>query len=137
MIGRLNHVAIAVQDLAAATAIYRGTLGAEVSDAVSQPDHGVTTVFVELHGAIPQVAPKKVNGAARMLNTLPMVAVNVIGPRWALPLTGMAETVPVPTTVNEPGNVMVLIWPPAGPSFLRRWLTWTSTERSKGVCLRW
>jgi methylmalonyl-CoA/ethylmalonyl-CoA epimerase len=48
MIGRLNHVAIAVHDLAAATAIYRGTLGAAVSDAVPQPDHGVTTVFVEL-----------------------------------------------------------------------------------------
>lgn len=48
MIGRLNHVAIAVPDLESATAIYRGTLGAAVSDAVPQPDHGVTTVFVEL-----------------------------------------------------------------------------------------
>ena len=48
MIGRLNHVAIAVPDLKSATAIYRGTLGATVSNAVPQPDHGVTTVFVEL-----------------------------------------------------------------------------------------
>lgn len=48
MIGRLNHVAIAVSDLEAATATYRDTLGGEVSDAVDQPDHGVTTVFVEL-----------------------------------------------------------------------------------------
>lgn len=48
MIGRLNHVAIAVKDLAAATAVYRDTLGGRVSDAVAQPDHGVTTVFVEL-----------------------------------------------------------------------------------------
>ncbi len=48
MIGRLNHVAIAVPDLDAATAIYRNTLGATVSDKVDQPDHGVTTVFVEL-----------------------------------------------------------------------------------------
>jgi methylmalonyl-CoA/ethylmalonyl-CoA epimerase len=48
MIGRLNHVAIAVPDLEAATAIYRKTLGATVSDMVDQPDHGVTTVFVEL-----------------------------------------------------------------------------------------
>lgn len=48
MIGRLNHVAIAVKDLAAATAVYRDTLGGLVSDAVAQPDHGVTTVFVEL-----------------------------------------------------------------------------------------
>lgn len=48
MIGRLNHVAIAVKDLAAATAVYRDTLGGRVSDAVPQPDHGVTTVFVEL-----------------------------------------------------------------------------------------
>ena len=48
MIGRLNHVAIAVPDLAAAAAVYRETLGAAVSPAVEQPEHGVTTVFVEL-----------------------------------------------------------------------------------------
>jgi methylmalonyl-CoA/ethylmalonyl-CoA epimerase len=48
MIGRLNHVAIAVRDLEAAAALYRGTLGARVSAAVDQPEHGVTTVFVEL-----------------------------------------------------------------------------------------
>tara|TARA_B100001939_G_scaffold348089_1_gene372536 strand:+ start:11358 stop:11762 length:405 start_codon:yes stop_codon:yes gene_type:complete len=48
MIGKLNHVAIAVPDLDAATALYRDTLGAKVSEAVDQPDHGVTTVFVEL-----------------------------------------------------------------------------------------
>ena len=48
MIGRLNHVAIAVPDLAAATAVYRDTLGGRVSAMVDQPDHGVTTVFVEL-----------------------------------------------------------------------------------------
>ncbi len=48
MIGRLNHVAIAVPDLAAATATYRDVLGAQVSDAVPQPDHGVTTVFITL-----------------------------------------------------------------------------------------
>ncbi len=48
MIGRLNHVAIAVKDIAAATAVYRDTLGGNVSEAVPQPDHGVTTVFVNL-----------------------------------------------------------------------------------------
>jgi methylmalonyl-CoA/ethylmalonyl-CoA epimerase len=48
MIGRLNHVAIAVRDLAAATAVYRDTLGAEVSAPVPLPAHGVTTVFVIL-----------------------------------------------------------------------------------------
>jgi len=48
MIGRLNHVAIAVPDLAAAAAIYRDTLGAKVSDPVPMPAHGVTTVFIEL-----------------------------------------------------------------------------------------
>jgi methylmalonyl-CoA/ethylmalonyl-CoA epimerase len=48
MIGRLNHVAIAVRDLKKATAIYRDVLGAEVSPATPQPAHGVTTVFVEL-----------------------------------------------------------------------------------------
>ncbi len=48
MIGRLNHVAIAVPDLAAATALYRDTLGAVVSDPQPEPDHGVTVVFIEL-----------------------------------------------------------------------------------------
>ncbi len=48
MIGRLNHVAIAVPDLEAASALYRGTLGAVVSEPVDQPEHGVTTVFIEL-----------------------------------------------------------------------------------------
>jgi methylmalonyl-CoA/ethylmalonyl-CoA epimerase len=48
MIGRLNHVAIAVSDMAAAVATYRDLLGAEVSDAVPQPGHGVTTVFITL-----------------------------------------------------------------------------------------
>ncbi|MRG73264.1 methylmalonyl-CoA epimerase [Alphaproteobacteria bacterium HT1-32] len=48
MIGRLNHVAIVVPDLEAASAIYRGALGATVSAPKDEPDHGVTTVFVEL-----------------------------------------------------------------------------------------
>jgi methylmalonyl-CoA/ethylmalonyl-CoA epimerase len=48
MIGRLNHVAIAVPSLAAATAQYRATLGAAVSEPVAQPAHGVTVVFVML-----------------------------------------------------------------------------------------
>ncbi|MFG1400829.1 methylmalonyl-CoA epimerase [Xanthobacter sediminis] len=48
MIGRLNHVAIAVRDIAAASKLYRDTLGAEVSAAVPQEEHGVTTVFVTL-----------------------------------------------------------------------------------------
>ncbi len=48
MIGRLNHVAIAVPDLAAAMALYRDTLGAEISAPQDLPEHGVTTVFVQL-----------------------------------------------------------------------------------------
>ena len=48
MIGRLNHVAIAAPDLAAATALYRDTLGAKVSEPLPQPAHGVTVVFIEL-----------------------------------------------------------------------------------------
>ena len=48
MIGRLNHVAIVVPDLEAASAIYRSALGATVSAPKDEPDHGVTTVFVEL-----------------------------------------------------------------------------------------
>lgn len=48
MLGRVNHIAIAVPDLAAATAVYRDTLGAKVSQAQALPEHGVTVVFVEL-----------------------------------------------------------------------------------------
>jgi methylmalonyl-CoA/ethylmalonyl-CoA epimerase len=48
VIGRLNHVAIVVPDLAAALEIYRRRLGAKVSEMVDQPEHGVTTVFIEL-----------------------------------------------------------------------------------------
>ena len=48
MIGRLNHVAIAVPDLEAAAATYRGALGANVSPPQDEPDHGVRVVFVEL-----------------------------------------------------------------------------------------
>jgi methylmalonyl-CoA/ethylmalonyl-CoA epimerase len=48
MIGRLNHVAIAVRDIAKASKVYRETLGAVVSPKVEQPEHGVATVFVTL-----------------------------------------------------------------------------------------
>jgi methylmalonyl-CoA/ethylmalonyl-CoA epimerase len=48
MIGRLNHVAIAVRDLNAAVATYKTSLGAKVTEPTAQPEHGVTVVFVEL-----------------------------------------------------------------------------------------
>ena len=51
MIGRLNHVAIVVPDLEEAAALYRETLGATVYDPQPLPEHGVTTVFVELENA--------------------------------------------------------------------------------------
>jgi methylmalonyl-CoA/ethylmalonyl-CoA epimerase len=47
MLGRLNHVAIAVPDLAAASALYRDTLGAKVSAPRALPEHGVTVVFID------------------------------------------------------------------------------------------
>lgn len=51
MIGRLNHVAIAVPDLAAAGAMYRNALGAKVTEPQDLPAHGVTVVFVELENS--------------------------------------------------------------------------------------
>lgn len=48
MIGRLNHVAIAVPDLRAASAQYANTLGAKVGAPQDEPDHGVTVVFIDL-----------------------------------------------------------------------------------------
>ena len=48
MIGKLNHVAIAVRDLDKAITVYRDQLGAEVSDRLTQVEHGVTLAFIEL-----------------------------------------------------------------------------------------
>ena len=48
MIGRLNHVAIAVRDVLKAAELYKQALGGEISDPVPQPDHGVTTLFITL-----------------------------------------------------------------------------------------
>jgi methylmalonyl-CoA/ethylmalonyl-CoA epimerase len=48
MIGRLNHVAIVVPDLDSAITLYRDNFGAEVSEKIALPEHGVTTVFVNL-----------------------------------------------------------------------------------------
>lgn len=48
MIGRLNHVAIAVPDLGAAIALYRDALGADVGAPQDEPEHGVTVVFITL-----------------------------------------------------------------------------------------
>ncbi len=48
MLGRINHIAIAVPDLATAVATYRDTLGAAISQAQALPEHGVTVVFVDL-----------------------------------------------------------------------------------------
>ena len=48
MIGRLNHVAIAVPDLEAAAAQYRTALGANVGEPQDEPDHGVTVIFIDL-----------------------------------------------------------------------------------------
>jgi len=48
MLDRLNHVALVVPDLEAASERYKNTLGANVSEPMDLPDHGVTTVFVEL-----------------------------------------------------------------------------------------
>ena len=48
MIGRLNHIAIAVPDLEAGAAVYRNLLGAEISEPLPQPEHGVTVIFVNL-----------------------------------------------------------------------------------------
>ncbi|PWK69159.1 methylmalonyl-CoA epimerase [Aminobacter sp. AP02] len=48
MLGRLNHVAIAVPDLAAASAVYRDTLGAKVTEPQALPEHGVTVVFIDV-----------------------------------------------------------------------------------------
>jgi methylmalonyl-CoA/ethylmalonyl-CoA epimerase len=62
MIGRLNHVAIAVTDIEAGAALYRDRFGAKVSEAVPQPEHGVTTVFIELPNTkIELIAPLGAN----------------------------------------------------------------------------
>jgi methylmalonyl-CoA/ethylmalonyl-CoA epimerase len=62
MLGRLNHVAVAVADLPAAIARYRGSLGAEVSEPQDLPEHGVTVAFVSLpNSKIELMAPLDAN----------------------------------------------------------------------------
>jgi|TARA_B110000495_G_scaffold6662_1_gene4928 methylmalonyl-CoA/ethylmalonyl-CoA epimerase len=48
MIGKLNHIAIAVPNLLEASRVYNDVLGAQVSEPIAMPEHGVTTIFVEL-----------------------------------------------------------------------------------------
>ena len=48
MIGKLNHIAIAVPNINEAAEQYRSIFGAKVSEPVEQPDHGVTTIFIDL-----------------------------------------------------------------------------------------
>jgi methylmalonyl-CoA/ethylmalonyl-CoA epimerase len=78
MIGRLNHVAIAVKDTAAARALYRDAFGAKVSAPVALPEHGVTVVFVELPNTkIELIAPHGPHSPiAKFLNKNPGGAVH-------------------------------------------------------------
>ena len=73
MLGRLNHVAIAVRDLAKAASIYRDAFGADVSEPVPQPEHGVTTVFITLPNTkIELIAPLGENSPiAKFLERMP------------------------------------------------------------------
>lgn len=84
MIGRLNHVAIAVQDLAAASAKYRDTLGAEVSAPLPLPEHGVMTVFITLpNSKIELIAPLGENSPiAKFLERSPDAACTTSATRW-------------------------------------------------------
>ena len=68
MLGRLNHVAIVVPDLAAASRVYRETLGARVSEPVDLPEHGVTTVFVELDNTKIELGKGFVQAVVRKVN---------------------------------------------------------------------
>jgi methylmalonyl-CoA/ethylmalonyl-CoA epimerase len=98
MIGRLNHVAIAVRDLANASSIYRDVLGAEVSEPVPQPEHGVTTVFITLPNTkLELIAPLGQNSPiAKFLERMPDGGIHhvcyevedIIAARDALRLTG-------------------------------------------------
>ena len=80
MIGRLNHVAIAVRDIGKATALYRDVLGAEVSAAVAQPDHGVTTVAMESTGIywIPLYELLEANGFEVLLVDCPLTSLQAL-----------------------------------------------------------
>ena len=77
MIGRLNHVAIVVPDLEAAVAVYRDMLGAKVSETEDQPEHGVTTVFIELPNTKVETRSALIGGlvgAARKTEPIPFSA---------------------------------------------------------------
>ena len=71
MIGRLNHVAIAVPDLDAAAAQYRDALGATVGNPQDEPDHGVTVIFIELPNTkIEVLGPPPTSGTRDAFNEL-------------------------------------------------------------------
>ncbi len=88
MIGRLNHVAIAVRDLDAACAVYRDTLGATVQPPLPQPEHGVTVVFVELpNSKIELMAPLGTDSPiAAFVERNPAVASTTSATRWTTSL---------------------------------------------------
>ena len=69
MIGKLNHIAIAVPNIKEAAEQYKNIFGAKVSEPVEQPDHGVTTVFIEggMHHICLEV--NDINTAIDKLNT--------------------------------------------------------------------
>ena len=85
MIGRLNQVALVVPDLPAATALYRDTLGASVSDPVDIPAHGVTVVFVQ-----PQMSARQAQAIAQA-NGGEVAALDPLAADWAANLENAAK----------------------------------------------
>ena len=77
MIGRLNHVAIAVPDLEAAADQYRSALGANVGAPQDEPDHGVTVIFIELPNTKIELSqpqhqtPRKISKSSTFKNRSP------------------------------------------------------------------
>jgi catechol 2,3-dioxygenase-like lactoylglutathione lyase family enzyme len=71
MLGRINHIAIAVPDVAVASATYRDTLGAKVSAPQSLPEHGVIVVFIELPNTKVMASRRSALTASRCFSCIP------------------------------------------------------------------
>ena len=115
MIGRLNHVAIVVPDLAVAASLYRETLGAQVSAPVALPHHGVTTVFVELENTkIELLHPLGEESPIRgfritVPETLAWLACNAKSPTRALRASAVSPvTTHLPLVPEEPESTALV-----------------------------
>ena len=137
MIGRLNHVAIAVKDLDAATAVYRDTLGAKVTEPLPQPEHGVTVVFVELpNSKVELMSPLGENSTIQgFVDKNPAGGIHhvcyevedIIAARDQMKAAGARVLGTGEPRIGAHGKPVIFLHP---KDFLERWWSWSRSDPS-------